>query len=369
MVGCSRPPGTRLLTVLSDDDPANLRRACNRSPVDRLRGVSQAKWCRTLSGSAVALAAVGLVGLAPAPGEARPSTGSAVSIAARGPSFVRHLVPSLGFGQVVEAVGVGDLNGDHRPDIVVAGDRYLLGMRSRPPGRSSSLGARSERERRRSSATSTAIAGRTSSPVRRSRPGRARRCGLRTLREGWRRHVLSSDAYCHDLVFAPVAGRGPTDAVCVDQQRGRIVLLTRRAPRDLAVVARANPGRRRRDGGCGRGRRRRREARRRGRALVVPQRGRRQVGALPVHDDRQHRLSRLRRLREGRRPRPQRRRQTRHRRLALRREPGRPALRVPLAAGRPRPGLDAGAARPRAAVRRPQPRRRPLRRLSPAPSS
>ncbi len=130
MVGCSRPPGQRL---------------------------PQAKWCRTLSGSAVALAAAGLVGLAPAPGAARPSTGSAVSIAAPGPSFVRHLVPSCGFGQVVEAVGVGDLNGDQRPDIVVAGrqvsprvceaDRPARACRSRHL-RIGSGDARSRRRRR-----------------------------------------------------------------------------------------------------------------------------------------------------------------------------------------------------------------------------
>lgn len=185
---------------------------------------------RTLTGSGVALAAVVLVVVASASAAARPSARpTSRSAALGGPLFVRHLVPSWGFGQVVEAVGVGDLNGDRRPDIVVAGDRYLLAY-ARPAGRPE-LVARG-------------IFGSGAVTVVRDIDGDGRpdivtgQTLLSGLREevwfsrtprGWRRRVLSSDAYCHDFVLAPVAGRGTADAVCVDQKRDRIVLLRRRA--------------------------------------------------------------------------------------------------------------------------------------------
>lgn len=149
--------------------------------------------------------------------------------AAPGPSFVRHLVPSWGFGQVVEAVGVGDLNRDRRPDIVVAGDRFLL--RYPKPAARPQLVA---------SGTFGAGAATVVHDVDGDgRPdivtGQILASGLReevwfgNTSRGWRRHVLSSDAYCHDLVFAPVDGRGRAEAVCVDQHRQRIVLLARGA--------------------------------------------------------------------------------------------------------------------------------------------
>ncbi len=138
-------------------------------------------------------------------------------------------MPSWGFGQVVEAVGVGDLNGDHRPDIVVAGDRYLL-LYSTPTGRpvlvargSFGMGARTvvrdlDGDRRPDIITGQTLAS-----------GGHEEVWFANTPRGWRRHMLSSDAYCHDLVFAPVAARGTVDAVCVDQHRDQVVLLTRRA--------------------------------------------------------------------------------------------------------------------------------------------
>ncbi|MGZ4407361.1 MAG: FG-GAP repeat domain-containing protein [Gaiellaceae bacterium] len=188
----------------------------------------------------MALAAAGLVGLAPAPGAARPAAGSAPSIGAPGPSFVRHLVPSFGFGQVVEAVGVGDLNGDHRPDIVVAGDRYLL-VYAKPTARpelvargafgsgAATLVRDVDGDRRPDIVTGQTLGS-----------GRREEVWFANTPQGWRRRVVSTDAYCHDLVFAPVAGRGTAGAVCVDQKRVRIVLLTRRtdvtSPWSLAPI-------------------------------------------------------------------------------------------------------------------------------------
>ena len=43
--------------------------------------------------------------------------------------------------------------------------------------------------------------------------------------DGWEEHVLSADAYCHDLVFGDLDGDGRADAACVDEHRGRVVWL------------------------------------------------------------------------------------------------------------------------------------------------
>ena len=172
---------------------------------------------RQLNDSAAALVAVAVVSAA------------ALSPASTAPSFVRHVVPSWGFGQVVEAVGVGDLNRDRRPDIVVAGDRYLLRYRTptaRPElvsrGRFGAGAATLVRDvdgdGRPDIVTGQILANGARAEVWFANTGR-----------GWLRHVLSSNAYCHDLVFAPIRGRNTADAVCIDQERDRIVLLARNA--------------------------------------------------------------------------------------------------------------------------------------------
>ena len=191
---------------------------------------------RTLINSVVALAAVSAVGVATTPSSARRATAGAAS---GSPAFLRHVVPSWGFGQVVEAVGVGDLNGDHRPDVVVAGDRYLLWY-PRPAARPvlvarGAFGAGAailvrdvDGDRRPDIVTGQTIAS-----------GGSEEVWFANTPHGWRRHVLSSDAYCHDLVFAAVDGPGSAGAVCVDQGRHRIALLTRRpgaSPWSLAFI-------------------------------------------------------------------------------------------------------------------------------------
>ena len=137
-------------------------------------------------------------------------------------------------------MGVGDLNGDHRPDIVVAGDRYLLWY-AKPTARPAlvargTFGAGAatlvrdvDGDRRPDIVTGQTVVS-----------GRREEVWFAHTPRGWRRHVLSSDAFCHDLVFAPVEGPGSADAVCVDQRRDRIALLIRRpavtSPWSLAPV-------------------------------------------------------------------------------------------------------------------------------------
>lgn len=129
------------------------------------------------------------------------------------------------FSQVVEAVGVGDLNGDRRPDIVVAGDRYLLWY-AKPTGQPQLIargrfgaGAMTlvrdvDGDRRPEIVTGQTLPN-----------GDRLEVWFAHGSSGWRRHVLSGGAYCHDLVFAPIVAAPHPVAACVDQKRDRIVLL------------------------------------------------------------------------------------------------------------------------------------------------
>ena len=150
---------------------------------------------------------------------------AAPAAAAKAPAFARHLLPADGFGQSVETVAAGDLNGDGRPDIVVAGDRYLLRYAtpsSRPVliahgtfGAGAAMVIRDvDGDGRLDIVTGEILPS-----------GERREVWLANTPHGWRLHVLSNAFYCHDLVFAAFAAGGATSAACVDQHAPRIVLL------------------------------------------------------------------------------------------------------------------------------------------------
>ena len=141
--------------------------------------------------------------------------------------FTRLTVDSEGGGQVTESLGTGDIDGDGRPDIVVAGDERLIWYRN--PG-----WALGQIASGRFGAGAMTVVRDVDGDGRMDVVTGARDAletrWYRNAPEGWEPHVLSSQAYCHDLVFGDLDGDGRADAACVDQHRKRVVWLG--APRD-----------------------------------------------------------------------------------------------------------------------------------------
>src|SRR5262249_49810728 len=54
------------------------------------------------------------------------ATGSVFAAVPPALQFIRHDIDTGLFGQVTQGAGVGDIDGDGRPDIVVGGDNYLV---------------------------------------------------------------------------------------------------------------------------------------------------------------------------------------------------------------------------------------------------
>jgi hypothetical protein len=141
--------------------------------------------------------------------------------------FTRVTIDSEGGGQVTESVATGDLDGDGRPDVVVAGDERLIWYRS--PG-----WALEQIASGRFGAGAMTVVRDVDGDGRMDVVTGARDAletrWYRNTPDGWESHVLASDAYCHDLEFGDLDGDGRADAACVDQHRRRVVWLA--APAD-----------------------------------------------------------------------------------------------------------------------------------------
>jgi hypothetical protein len=152
--------------------------------------------------------------------------------------FSRTVVDPDGGDQLTSDVALGDLDGDGRPDLVVAGFARLLWYRN--PAWAPAVIA----EGRHGAGATTVVRdvdgdGRADVVTGVDEPSR-RTVWYRNGAAGFERVLLQDDTYCHDLVFGDLDGDRRDDAVCVDQFARRIGWLAARpdprAPWSYAVI-------------------------------------------------------------------------------------------------------------------------------------
>jgi FG-GAP-like repeat len=143
-------------------------------------------------------------------------------------AFVRQLVPMGIYEQVSKSAMVGDINSDGKPDIVDGGTNYLVWYQNPgwtphliatgQYGEGAAVVVRDVNGDGRLDVITGEIRG----------PGQTRiEVWFENTGSAWIRHVLSTTAYCHDLVFGDLNGDGKvTEAMCDDEINERIVTLT-----------------------------------------------------------------------------------------------------------------------------------------------
>src|SRR4051812_3364619 len=142
-------------------------------------------------------------------------------------AFERISVDQGGCGQTLRVNNVGDIDGDGRPDILVAGDSGVFWFDNR------TLACH---------AVASGQYGEGSTIFGRDMNGDGRLdivTGNRRTRQmvwfensaaGWEEHVLSPTAYCHNISFADVNGDGRPDMGCADPDHATVSWLE--APAD-----------------------------------------------------------------------------------------------------------------------------------------
>ncbi len=144
-------------------------------------------------------------------------------------AFIRHNVPLGAYDQVTEGNNAGDMDGDGRPDVVVAGDQYVVWYHSTDwaphviaSGDRFGAGAMVLIEDVNGDGRQDVITGEQANE---SCSGTCQTDWFENGPTGWTTHVLQTAAYCHDLAWGDLNGDGRPDLACDDQQRERIVWL------------------------------------------------------------------------------------------------------------------------------------------------
>jgi hypothetical protein len=127
-----------------------------------------------------------------------------------------------------EGLGVGDLDGDGRIDLIEGGQDALLWYRN--PDWSTQAIARGPRYGAGSMVVIRDMNGDGRNDVVNGRypiddTAARETVWFENTPDGWVEHLLSSTAYCHDLVFGDLDGDGRADVACDDQFRNQILWL------------------------------------------------------------------------------------------------------------------------------------------------
>lgn len=155
-------------------------------------------------------------------------------------TFVRHDLHAGALDQVTQGMGVGDLDGDGRPDLVVGGDRHLLVYVN--PTFTASLIADGFKFGGGAAVTPRDFDGDGRIDVMTGRypfddSTKRETVWYENTPSGWLSHRVSAIGYCHDVAFADFDGDGRADFACADLFRDELAWLGAPAdPRDEWTV-------------------------------------------------------------------------------------------------------------------------------------